>query len=395
MKQHNILFITTTYNTFQKSQIDSLAKYFEKIFVFVRYKPIAELYNIIPIRSLRRHTKKFSINLSNKPRNVEIITLPIFYLPITSSYLRLGDRLFKKIDKLIKRKQIHFDLIHAHHFWTSGYVAYKLKDKYRTPYIVTNHDFNQVTNYLERGQKWFEKIQNIIINADHLFVVNQFMKDNITKFIKTNNINILPAGFNESIFFPINKQEARKQLSLPLDNPIVVNISSLDDNKNIELFINGFSKMLLKFPYLKGYIIGDGRNYSSLFNRITELGLEHSLQLIGALPHQNINVWINASDIITLCSYNEGSPTVMYETLACGRPFLGSAVGGIPEVIISTDYGFTFDPNNLDDYVEKMQLMLESHWDESKIIEYGNQFSQETLGKTILRVYRSLIIPTK
>lgn len=391
----NILFITHTYTTFQKSQVEGLAKHFNNVFVFVRYKPIAELSKLLPLRYLRLHSKSFSIDLNNKPENVHVIPVPIFYLPLQISYLKLGDRLFKKIDKLIKKLKIKFDIIHAHYFWTSGYVAYKFKEKYQVPYVVTNHSTYQITKYLKRSPKWREKMNQAITNADYIFVVNNFMKEKAQEVTSKNNIEIMPAGFNETIFSPMHKKDARERLGLSNNDRIIINVSSLDSNKNLELFIDGISKALPNNPNIKGFIIGDGSHYSFLQSRIHDLSLENHIKLTGAQPHKNINLWINASDFVTLCSFIEGSPTVMYETLACGRPFLGSAVGGIPEVITSTDYGYTFNPNSLDDYVAKLQLMLESHWDEKKIIEYSIQFSQESLGKKILSVYRSLINPPK
>jgi glycosyltransferase involved in cell wall biosynthesis len=96
---------------------------------------------------------------------------------------------------------------------------------------------------------------------------------------------------------------------------------------------------------------------------------------------------------VTLCSFIEGSPTVMYESLACGRPFLGSAVGGIPEIIKSNDYGYVFDPYKLDDFVEKAKFMLEQDWDRQKIIDYSAQFSQSSLSEKILKVYKKLLPP--
>ena len=234
-------------------------------------------------------------------------------------------------------------------------------------------------------------MQQSINNADHIFVVNDFMKQRTHEITGKNNINILPAGYNEKIFFPIKKQEARKELGLSIESKIIINISSLDDNKNIGLFIDGFSNILPKFPNLKGYIIGDGRNFSLLNQHITELGLEHRIQLMGALPHQNINLWINASDFVTLCSFIEGSPTVMYETLACGRPLLGSAVGGIPEVITSSDFGSLFNPYKIEEYTTKMEHMLTQTFDEKKIIAYSLQYSQKSLGQKILTVYDNLL----
>jgi glycosyltransferase involved in cell wall biosynthesis len=217
------------------------------------------------------------------------------------------------------------------------------------------------------------------------------MKQRVHEIDNQVQVNVMPSGFNEDLFFPIKKEIAREKLGLPSSGPIILNISSLDDNKNVELFINGIAQILSRYPNLQAFIIGDGRKHKPLQKLIIQLNLEAHVKLLGALPHDAINLWINASDFVTLCSYSEGSPTVMYETLACGKPFLGSTVGGIPEVINSDEYGRLFDPYDIDDFIRKMQIMLEGNWDSQKIIVYSTQFSQTSLSQKILKVYEKLL----
>ena len=40
-----------------------------------------------------------------------------------------------------------------------------------------------------------------------------------------------------------------------------------------------------------------------------------------------------ASDVLCLPSRREGCPNVVLEALASGRPVIGSAVGGVPELL--------------------------------------------------------------
>jgi glycosyltransferase involved in cell wall biosynthesis len=391
MKNKNILFITHTYTTFQKTQIEGIAKYFNQVHVLVRYKPIAEISRLIPIRSLRSHARDRCINLRNTPENVFVYPVPIFYFPFKNSYLRLGDRLYRKCKKIIEKNSIKFDLIHAHYFWTSGYVGIKLKRDYRTPVVITNHSTMQVTKYLTRSATWNEKLTQTITDADHIFVVNKFMKQQTLKVDQEAKVDVIPAGFTEDIFFPTGKEDARKVLGLQDDTRIIVNISSLDDNKNLELFIKGIYQLLSEYRNLLGMIIGDGQNYGKLEKLIRDLGIEKNIKLKGPVLHKEINLWINASDLVALTSFIEGSPTVMYETLACGKPFLGSAVGGIPEIIHSKDYGCIFDPYNVNDFAEKLRYMLETKWDRKKIIEYAENFSQKALSRKIFKVYQNLL----
>jgi len=393
MKTKNILFITHTYTTFQKSQIESVAKEFDKVYVLVRYKPIAEISRFLPIRYLRTHSKNSSIDLNSKPDNVHVFRVPIFYFPWKRSYLKLGDRLLKKIKRIIKNKSLSFDLIHAHYFWTSGYIAVKLKEAYQKPVVITNHSTLQLTEYPHRNQIWKDKITETITGTDKIFVVNDLMREKVKEIDTASNVEVIPIGFNDELFYPVEQEDARRALALPEGVPIILNISRLDDNKNLELFINGSSMLINDFPNMQCIIIGEGRNFSKLRNLINELGVEGNIRLLGLVPHHEITQWINACDCVVLTSYSEGSPTVMYEALACGKPFLGSNVGGIPDIVNDSAYGYIFNPHQIKDFTSKFELVLKKKWDQKEILLYGSQFSQTKISSRIIDAYNALVNP--
>lgn len=97
---------------------------------------------------------------------------------------------------------------------------------------------------------------------------------------------------------------------------------------------------------------------------------------------------MNACDVFVLPSLNEGNPTVMFECLGCGKPFVGTKVGGIPEVITSNDYGLLVKPGNSQDLAKKIGFALNKIWDEDHIRNYAEQYCWENIAKQIQQVYR-------
>ena len=63
------------------------------------------------------------------------------------------------------------------------------------------------------------------------------------------------------------------------------------------------------------------------------------VRFLGARPLPEVPVWMGASTLVTLPSHAEGSPNVIREALACGRPVVGTNVGGIPELLDSDVVG--------------------------------------------------------
>lgn len=76
---------------------------------------------------------------------------------------------------------------------------------------------------------------------------------------------------------------------------------------------------------------------------------------------------MNACDVFILPSLSEGNPTVMFECLGCGKPFVGTKVGGIPEIINSEDYSLLCEPANPKELAEKILIALDKGWDNEKI----------------------------
>ena len=99
LSDKNILFLTHEYFTFQKRQIESVSKYFNKVYVLVRFKPVSYLSYIIPINRLKHSRKNRQIDTSNKPENIHIITVPLYYLPTDAGYKKLGMIHFNKVKK--------------------------------------------------------------------------------------------------------------------------------------------------------------------------------------------------------------------------------------------------------------------------------------------------------
>ena len=84
---------------------------------------------------------------------------------------------------------------------------------------------------------------------------------------------------------------------------------------------------------------------------------------------------------------SEGNPTVMFEALGVGLPFVGTAVGGVPEIITSEDYGLLCPPADPECLAEKILIALEKEWDREKIRKYAEQFTWEEIAKRVINIY--------
>jgi glycosyltransferase involved in cell wall biosynthesis len=186
----------------------------------------------------------------------------------------------------------------------------------------------------------------------------------------------------------MDMQECRRSLRLPENKKILVNVAKLYDAvKGHEILIRAMQEVTTKRDDIVCYIVGDGELRTSLEKLITELHLEHSVKIVGAKPHHDIPAWINAGDVFVLPSLQEGNPTVMFECLGCGKPFIGTRVGGIPETISSDTYGLLCEPGNVQELADTILASLSREWDREAISAYSKQFTWEKIAREILGVY--------
>jgi glycosyltransferase involved in cell wall biosynthesis len=84
----------------------------------------------------------------------------------------------------------------------------------------------------------------------------------------------IPNGFSSDLFKPKNIDIARKELGLPVDKKILVNIANLEEYKGQKYLIEAMKIILAKRNDVVLYIIGQGSLKNSLQLLIKDYGRE-------------------------------------------------------------------------------------------------------------------------
>jgi glycosyltransferase involved in cell wall biosynthesis len=384
------LIIASEYYSFVKDQTESLAKYFPTVNVLVRNNPFAEISSIIPINSLINFKKSHLIDRKNLPQNISVSLTPVYYAPFDFFYKRLGEQHFLAVNRVITKNNINFNLVHAHATWSSGYVGARLKERYHVPFVVTAHGYD-IYSLPFKDKEWRTKIEYVLNAADHIITVSQSNLKCIQKLNVSTPVTVIPNGFRSDLFYPRDMWECRKWLNLPLNKKILLTVGNLEDVKGQSYLIEAVRMVVQERKDILCVIVGSGKLRNALIRQIHGLGLKEYVLLVGGKPHDEIPLWMNACDIFILPSLNEGNPTVLFECLGCSKPFVGTRVGGVPEVITSDDTGLLVKPANSNDLAEKILIALVKEWDQKAILAYAKQYSWENIAKEILKVYEQVL----
>lgn len=382
----NLLVVSHRYRSFQKDPIDLVSPYFGNIYVLVRFNKFADISKYVHVPALQPFISSSKIDYTNKPSNLDVYKTSMFNLPLDSQYKKLGDLHLSVVEKIIGKNNLSFDLIHSHFIWSAGYVGAKLKEKYNVPFVVTAHGYD-IYDLPFRDDEWKSKIEYVLNSADAIITVSNSNLKCIKKLDVNTPVTVLPNGYREDLFHPIDLYESRRSLSLPSNKKVILSVGNLEEIKGHKYLIEAMANVVKERKDVICYIVGGGKLKSKLNKQIVSAGLQEHVKLVGSKPHSEIPLWMNACDIFVLPSLNEGNPTVMFECLGCGKPFIGTKVGGVPEIIVSDDYGLLCDPAKPKELTETILLSLDKNWNSNLITKYSAHFTWDKISKQILDIY--------
>jgi len=384
---NNLLIITNNFTS-------SNDEYIGDIFVKEQLKYIKNFFNniyvICPVPyglEILRKTKHVDYNFDN----VQIfypkyVNFPLFYFYFRKFWIDLEN---KAILNFINRNHLNFDIIHAHYTWPCGAVASELKRILKIPLVITEHTSISLNKAIrEKDPIWIKAWQD----SDEIIRVTSHDISNFEQVgINLLKIHYIPNGYNSKTFHPLDKISCRQKLGLPLDKKILLNVALLySEVKGHKYFIESIAKIIKFRKDILAVIVGSGKLESTIKKQIENLGIQEYVLLVGGKPHHEIPLWMNACDLFVLPSLNEGNPTVLFECLGCGKPFVGTKVGGVPNVIISEEYGLLVEPCNPKDLSEKILKALNKDWDQEIILAYAEQYSWENVAKKIIDIYKQI-----
>ncbi len=390
LKSKNILYITHAYKDWIKDPIETMAKEFNHVYVLVRYHPISDILGFLNIPELKIYSAKYKLKNEKLPKNVTVLPVKMWYFPTTSWIDKIGEPHFKEVDKIIQEQNIKFDIVHSHIVWSAGYVGMKLKEKYNVPFVLTAHGRDIYQRPYESPER-MKMTTAILKSADKLITVSNAMAKGIFDISKRKDVEVIPNGFNASKFKKISQSEARKKLKLDPKKKIIVTIGNIEPIKGHKYLVEAARELVKAKEYsdVLFLIIGNGPDRSKIENMVKSYSLEKNFVFTDIVPNEKIGLYNSAADLFVLPSLGEGNPTVMFEALACGLPFIGTNVGGIPE-IITKDCGYVVESKDVKALVESITKGLGKKWNKEEIINYAKQFEWNNVCKKILGVYKSL-----
>ncbi|MDO5577122.1 MAG: glycosyltransferase family 4 protein, partial [Fibrobacter sp.] len=195
-----------------------------------------------------------------------------------------------------------------------------------------------------------EKLVGVFYRKDPFIAISESTKSEVQGVgIPEQNIHIVEPGICTSFFY----KSCGKS-----DVPLLVYVGRLMKYKNVQFIIRGFAKIRETNSNAILKIAGSGDYLKSLKQLCLELGVEESVQFVGRISEEEKRDLLSSATIFVNPSRKEGWGINNIEANLCGTVSLSSNVPGLRDSVQDNVTGLLYEPENIDDFVSKAQLLI-------------------------------------
>ena len=290
---------------------------------------------------------------------------------------------------------------------SQGLINYK---KYFQFSLITVLHGLEVTRL--KSKKYKKKIKDFektLLLSDRVISVSNFTKDRAKSIISINKeIDVIPNFVNTENFYPTDKKNLMYKYNLDEQDIVLLSLSRLVRRKGHFLVIDLIKNLTKKYSRIKYLIagVGDLKYEFELKNYVKKLNLSKYINFLGYINEDEKNILYNLCHLFLMTSLptdkegnSEGFGITFLEANACGKPVIGTRVGGIPDAIENGVNGYLINPNSSDELKKIVIKLLDndslySTISKNSINHVKNNFDVNIIGKKfdslIDRLYDSL-----
>lgn len=203
-------------------------------------------------------------------------------------------------------------------------------------------------------------------------------------------IKVIPVGFNDKLFRPMDKNKMRQKYGFSIDDKIILYVGRFEKEKRLDILLNAFKEIKNEIINAKLVLVGDGREKNNIENLIKKLDIK-DVVILNTIEHDRMPEIMNCADVFALTSMYEGMPTVVLEALACGIPVVSTDVGDVHKVVKNGESGYIVKGRSIIEFKNGLLNVLTVNNNfEHKCIAIVQNYSCSVVGEKTLNLYLTL-----
>ncbi len=258
---------------------------------------------------------------------------------------RLG---FPEMDRTLQSNMnnIQFGLVHAHCPFSSGNAALDIARSQKIPLIATFHskyrdDFEQTVHCKLIVKFMIHKIIRFYEKANEVWIPQASVEETLREYGYKGKVEVVANGNDFDSDVPVLpvKIQARNELGLAADIPVLLFVGQLIWEKNIEMIIQ--SLVLIKDLAFKMYFVGAGYAAADIKKMVADAGLTDKIEFTGIIAdREKLKQYYAAADLFLFPSTYDTWALVIHEAAALQTPSLLVNDSTISKTITDNVNGF-------------------------------------------------------
>ena len=267
-------------------------------------------------------------------------------------------------------KQMHIPIVHTYHTMYEDYLHYVAKGKLLKP----SHVRLMTCSFCE-------KMSGVVAPSARVL-------ETLTRYGVKEPITVIPTGVDLTRFKVVNENNVRKHYGIAENAPLLLTLSRLAFEKDIDRMVASFPAIKTKVPGVKLLIVGDGPAKESLQEQVKELGLTEDIIFTGEVDNTQVSEFYHAADLFVSTSISESQGLTYIEALAAGTKVVSSKSPYTAELLSDRAIGANFE--TLEEFVELVVEYLTKpakYQDPKPLQQKLKEISADEFGEKILQFY--------
>ncbi len=248
------------------------------------------------------------------------------------------------------------DVVAGHWLIPSGIVMKSIAGRSQLPLILSSHgtDIRLMGKYLQITRRFFRKF---FPRLNRWTVVSSFLRDEIVRMEPSLAaiLEVLPLPHDETLFY--------RDETIVRDPNLIVSVTRFTEQKRVDKLVTAFARLNERHPQTRLVLYGSGPLQDALTKQIADSDLAEKVTLVSPVSQEGLRGVYNRAGMAVLNSYQEGFGLALSEAMLCGAPVIGTASGGIVDIIRNNETGLLVE---VDDSQSLANAMISLHSDQER-----------------------------
>ena len=265
-------------------------------------------------------------------------------------------------------EKLGLDVLHAHFANEPTFTAMLMSRLIGLSFTFTAHAFDI---FIDPDVKALEERME---NASAVIAISEYNKKYLQSIYNNKKIFVVRAC--------PNLEKLNKIKRVPEQFKILT-VGRLVEKKGIKYGILAMKEVVKEFPEVQYIIVGSGPQSAELKKLTKSLGLENNVRFLGAVNERTLMAEFSKAAVFILPCVKakngdmDGIPVSLMEAMYLQIPVVSTNISGIPELIENGKEGFLVEPENVEQLVNAIKILLQDEDMRTKMGRRGRKKIEE------------------